>query len=57
MWDSFVWVCGSECVLCVEQFVVYFWGVRVCCAWDSLEWVCGRECVLCVEQFGVGLWE
>ena len=48
---------GSECVLCVEQFVVDSWGVSVCCAWDSLEWVCGSECLLCVGQFGVGLGE
>ena len=48
---------GSECVLCVEQFVVDSWGVSVCCAWDSLEWVCGSECLLCVGQFCVGLGE
>ena len=57
VWDSLEWVCGSECVLCVEQFVVDSWGVSVCCAWDSLEWVCGSECLLCVGQFGVGLGE
>jgi len=67
-----VWVCGSECVLCVGQFGVGLWergcvvcgtvwcgvgGVRVCCVWDSLVWVCGSECVLCVGQIGVGLGE
>ena len=41
VWDSLVWVWGSECVLCVGQF-----GVGL-----------GSECVLCVEQFVVGLWE
>jgi len=25
VWDSLVWVCGSECVLCVEQFGVGLW--------------------------------
>ena len=39
VWDSLVWVCGSECVLCV----------------DSLVWVWGKECVLCVGHFGMGL--
>ena len=57
VWDSLEWVCGSESVLCVEQFGVDSWGVSVCCAWDSLEWVCGSECLLCVGQFCVGLGE
>ena len=25
VWDSLVWGCGSECVLCVGQFVVGLW--------------------------------
>ena len=54
VWDSLVWVCGSECVLCVGQFGVGLWVESVCCVWDSLVWVCGSECV---GQFGVGLWE
>jgi len=72
VWDSLVWVCGSECVLLVGQFGVGLWewvcaacgtvwcgfvGVGVCCVWDSLVWACGSECVLRVGQFGVGLWE
>ena len=72
VWDSLVWVCGSECVLCVGQFGVGLWerecalcgtvwcgfgGVSVCCVWESLVWVCGSECVLRVGEFGVDLWE
>ena len=41
VWDSLVWVCGSECVLCVGQF-----GVCL-----------GGECVLCMGHFGMGLGE
>jgi len=37
VWDSLVWVCGSECVLCVGQFVVGLSGVSLCCVWDSME--------------------
>ena len=48
VWDSLVWVCGSECVLCVGQFGVCLWVVSVCCVRDSLVWVCGSECVLYV---------
>jgi len=72
VWDSMVWVWGSECVLCVGQFgaglgewvrvvcgIVWcgFGGVGVCCVWESLVWVWGSECVLCVGQFLDGLWE
>ena len=57
VWDSFVWVWGSECVLCVAQFGVGFVGVSLCCVWDSFVWVWGSECVLCVLQFVVGLGE
>ena len=53
--ESFVWVWGSECLLCVGEIGVGLWGVSVCCVWDNLVWVCGSECVLCVRQFGVGL--
>jgi len=41
VWDSLVWIFGSEYVLCVGQSL----------------WVCGSECVLCVRQFGAGLGE
>ena len=41
VWDSLVWVCGSEIVLCVGQFAVGF----------------GSERVLFVGQFGLGLAE
>ena len=33
LWDSFVWVWGSEFVLCVGQFGVGFGGVSVCSVW------------------------
>ena len=67
-----MWVCGSECVLCVGEFGVGllecvcavcgrvwcgFVGMSLCSVWDSLVWVCRSECVLCVVQFGVGWWE
>jgi len=70
VWDSFVWVLGCECVLCVGQFGVGFgeWvcvvcgtvlcgfgGVSMCCVWDSLVSVCGSKFLLCVGQFCVGL--
>jgi len=45
---------GGECVLCVGEFSVGFWRVRVCCMWESLVWVWRSECVLCVEEFVVG---
>jgi len=57
VWESFVWVLGSECVLCVGQFEACLEVVSVCCVWDSLVWVCESECVLCVGQIGEGLWE
>jgi len=41
VWNSLVWVCGSEFVLCVGQYGL----------------VCGSECLLCVGHFGVGLGE
>ena len=67
-----MWVCGSECVLCVGQFCVGMWecvfvvygtvccgfvGVSIYCVWDSLVWLCASESFLCVGQFCVGLWE
>ena len=72
VWESLVWVCGSECVLCVGQYGVGLWervcavcrtvwygfvGVSVCCVWGSLVWVWESEFVLCVGQLGMGLWE
>ena len=51
-----MWVCGSECVLCVGQFVVVLWE-RVCVVCGTVGvglCVCGSECV---GQFGLGLWE
>jgi len=27
VWDSLVWICGSECVLCVGKFSVGLAGV------------------------------
>jgi len=54
---NFVFVCGSECVLCVGQFGFGFGGVSLCCVWDSFVWVWVSECVLCVGQFCVGLAE
>ena len=53
VWDSLVWVWGSECVLCGRVWCGFV-GVSVCCVWDSLERVYGSECV---GQFGAGLWE
>jgi len=62
-----VWVCGSEFVLCVGQFVVGFWsecvlfvgefvlvsgGECVCCEWDILFWFCGQ----CVYVFCGKVW-
>ena len=41
MWESLVWVWGSECVLCVGQFGV---GLVECV-------------LLCLEEFRVGLGE
>ena len=57
VWDSVVWVWGSEYVLCVGQFGAGL-GERVCA-------VCGRVWggnggvyfVLCVVEFCVGLGE
>ena len=57
VWDSFVWVWGSECVLCVGEIRADFGGVRLCCVWESLGRVWGSEFVLCVGQFVVGLWD
>ena len=57
VWDSLVWVWGSEFVLCVVVFVSCFGGVSLCCVSDSLVWVWGSEFVLCVGQFGTGSWE
>ena len=31
VWESLVWVWGSECLLCAGQFGVGLWGVSVCC--------------------------
>jgi len=28
--DSMVWVCGSECVLCVREFGVDLWECVLC---------------------------
>jgi len=57
VWESLMWVCGSECLLCVGQFGVGLWGMSLCCVWDSLVWVWGSKFVLCVGQFGAGLGE
>ena len=72
MWDSLVWIWGSEFVLCVGQFgscleiksvccvwesLERDWGIDFCCVWESLGRVWGDEFVLCVGQFGVGLGE
>jgi len=55
--DSSVWVWGSEFVLCVGEFGVYFRGVSVFCVWDSVVVAWGSECVLCLGQFGFGFGE
>jgi len=67
---QYLWVCGSECVLCVGQFgagleesvcAVFgkvwggFVGVCLCCVWDSFGRVCGREFLLCGGHFGAGM--
>jgi len=57
VWDSLVWVCGSECVLCLGQFHVGLGGVRMGSVWESLERFWGNEFVLCVGHFRVGLWD
>ena len=57
MLESFEWISGSECVLCVGIIGVGFGGVIVCCVWDCLEWIWGSESVLYVGTFGVGLGE
>jgi len=41
VWESLVWVWGSECVLCVGQFGACLEVVSVCCVWESLVWVFG----------------
>jgi len=56
VWDRFVWVWGSECLLCVGQFYVGLGeGLWVVCGTD----LCGflGVCLLCVGQFCVGLGE
>jgi len=55
VWDSLLWVCGSECVMSVVQFGACLEIVRVCCVWESLEWVWGIDFVLCVGKFEAGL--
>ena len=56
LWESLVWVWGSECVLCVGQFGVCLGSE--CVLFVGQFGVClGAECVLCVGQFGMGLWE
>ena len=72
MWESLVWVWGSEYVLGVREFCVGFsecvcavcgtdWcgigGDSLCCVRERLVWICGIEFVLCVGEFGVGLGE
>jgi len=56
VWDSLVWVWGSEYVQCGTV-----WGesggVSLCCVWESLVFVWGSEFVLCVGKFSVGLGE
>jgi len=41
VWDSLLFVCGNEFVLCVGQFGACLEIVIVCCVWDSLERVLG----------------
>jgi len=70
VWDSLLWVWGSECLLCVGEFGAglvdcvfavcgrvwgVFGGMCLFCVWGSYLWDCGSECVLCVGQFGACL--
>jgi len=49
VWDSLVWVWGSESVLCVGQFGAGL-GALVCCRWLCSVCVCVRNVYLCVER-------
>jgi len=66
MWESLVWVWGSECVLCVGQFGVglgervcgvcgrVWWGfgkVSRCCGWESFVWVGGVSVCYVLERW------
>ena len=57
VWDSLLFVCGNEFVLCVGQFGACLERVILCCLWDSLGRVWGIDFVLCVGEFGAGLGE
>ena len=55
LWDSWVWVCERECMLCVGLIVVGLWE-RVCAELGRICYGFVRsECVLCVGQIGVGM--
>jgi len=72
VWDSLLWVCGSEFVLCLVQigacleieclFCVWdsvqrVWGIDFFCVCERLGRVGGSDFVLCVGRFGVGMGE
>ena len=57
VWNSLVWDCGSECVLCVRQFGAWLEKVRLCFVCENLERDWGIDFVLCVGEFGSGLGE
>jgi len=42
VWESLMWVLGSECA--AGGFVVFVYRHWVCCLWEILMWVWGSEC-------------
>ena len=51
VWDSLLWVCGSEFVLCFLQIGACLEIESVCRVWDSVQRVWGIGFLLCVVEF------
>ena len=57
VWDSLLWVCWSEFVLCFVQIGARLEIEFACCLWDSFQRCLGIDFLLCVGEFGAGLGE
>jgi len=57
VWNSLVWVCGSECVLCVGQFGVGLWRIFFAVCGTVWRGFVGVSVFCVVGQFCVGMLE